>query len=47
MKVNTEKIIEMMNQDWTDIYYHLHTKHDDHLSHHAVRMLQHIEKTAW
>ncbi|ARA84339.1 MarR family winged helix-turn-helix transcriptional regulator [Bacillus paralicheniformis] len=44
MKVNTEQIIEVMNQDWTDIYYHLHTKHDDHLSHQAVRMLQHIEK---
>lgn len=44
MKVNTEQTIEVMNQNWTDIYYHLHMKHDDQLSHQAVRMLQHIEK---
>ncbi|SPU09704.1 transcriptional regulator [Bacillus licheniformis] len=42
--MNTEQTIEVMNQNWTDIYYHLHMKHDDQLSHQAVRMLQHIEK---
>ncbi|WP_307893296.1 MarR family winged helix-turn-helix transcriptional regulator [Bacillus swezeyi] len=42
-----EELIREINQDWTDIYYNLHYKHDDNLSHHAVRLLQHIEKNQY
>lgn len=45
MLMHKEEFIEAINQDWTDIYYHLHHKHHDGLSHQAVRLLQHLEKT--
>lgn len=41
------EVIEAINQDWTDIYYHLHYKHQDGLSHQAVRLLQHLEKNRY
>lgn len=44
MLMHKEEFIEAINQDWTDIYYRLHHKHHDGLSHQAVRLLQHLEK---
>ncbi|NPC91475.1 MarR family transcriptional regulator [Bacillus sp. WMMC1349] len=42
--MNLDKLSESMNQNWTDIYFNLHERHDDHLTHHAVRLLQYLEK---
>ncbi|PJZ01557.1 MarR family transcriptional regulator [Bacillus vallismortis] len=36
--------ITKLNQQWTDIYYLLHYKHKDNISHQAIRLMQHIEK---
>ena len=36
--------IAKLNQQWTDIYYVLHYKHKDNISHQAIRLMQHIEK---
>lgn len=41
--MNLEKKI---NEYWTDIYYHLHYVHDEKITHQAVRILQHIEKSS-
>ncbi|MBN6888048.1 MarR family transcriptional regulator, organic hydroperoxide resistance regulator [Cytobacillus horneckiae] len=40
MKYNTV----LLNQYWTDIYFHLRYNHHDKISHQAVRILQLIEK---
>ncbi|MFC4410478.1 MarR family winged helix-turn-helix transcriptional regulator [Chungangia koreensis] len=37
---------KMINEYWTDIYYHLHYEHDEKITHQAVRILQHIEKSS-
>ncbi|AEH49687.1 MarR family winged helix-turn-helix transcriptional regulator [Parageobacillus thermoglucosidasius] len=39
-----DDVIEMINEQWTDIYYLLHYVHEDHITHQAVRLLQYIEK---
>ncbi|MCC2931899.1 MarR family winged helix-turn-helix transcriptional regulator [Bacillus sp. LBG-1-113] len=36
--------INKLNQQWTDIYYSLHYKQKDNISHQAIRLMQHIEK---
>ncbi|WP_027963735.1 MarR family winged helix-turn-helix transcriptional regulator [Halalkalibacillus halophilus] len=43
--MNNKKIIKQINQDWTDIYHHLHVVHQENISHQAVRALQFIEKS--
>lgn len=35
-----------INDYWTDIYYHLHYVHNEKITHQAVRILQHIEKSS-
>jgi DNA-binding MarR family transcriptional regulator len=42
MKLNNT--IEVINQQWTDIYYSLHYVHQENISHQAIRILQHLEK---
>jgi MarR family transcriptional regulator, organic hydroperoxide resistance regulator len=39
-----DDIIEMINEQWTDIYYLLHYVHEDNITHQAIRLLQYIEK---
>ncbi|SFA42434.1 transcriptional regulator, MarR family [Parageobacillus thermantarcticus] len=39
-----DDIIELINEQWTDIYYLLHYVHEDNITHQAVRLLQYIEK---
>ncbi|MGM9985645.1 MAG: MarR family winged helix-turn-helix transcriptional regulator [Bacillaceae bacterium] len=36
--------IALLNQYWTDIYFHLHYPHKEKISHQAIRILQLIEK---
>lgn len=36
--------INKLNQQWTDIYYSLHYKQKDNISHQAIRLMRHIEK---
>ena len=36
--------MKLMNQYWTDIYFHLHYTHNEKISHQAVRILQLVEK---
>ncbi|MBO8155704.1 MAG: MarR family transcriptional regulator [Bacillaceae bacterium] len=36
--------IEQLNEHWTDIYYCLHYKHKEKITHQAVRIMQHIKK---
>ncbi|GAA0459881.1 MarR family winged helix-turn-helix transcriptional regulator [Alkalibacillus silvisoli] len=40
---NENTAIEI-NKNWTDIYYLLHYRHLENLSHQAIRLLQHIKK---
>lgn len=40
------KIEKKINDYWTDIYYLLHYEHDEKITHQAVRILQHIEKSS-
>ncbi|UJW56292.1 winged helix-turn-helix transcriptional regulator [Bacillus sp. A116_S68] len=35
-----------LNEEWTDIYYALHYPHNDKITHQAVRILQHIQKSS-
>ncbi|UFT98336.1 MarR family winged helix-turn-helix transcriptional regulator [Radiobacillus kanasensis] len=35
---------KVLNQYWTDIYYHLHYQHEEKLTHQAIRIMQHVEK---
>lgn len=39
-------IEKKINEYWTDIYYHLHYVHNEKITHQAVRILQHIEKSS-
>jgi DNA-binding MarR family transcriptional regulator len=39
-----EKSITHINENWTDIYHHLHYVHHENISHQAIRVLQCIEK---
>ncbi|GIN86289.1 MarR family transcriptional regulator [Heyndrickxia sporothermodurans] len=34
----------LLNQYWTDIYFHLHYPHKEKISHQAVRILQLVDK---
>ncbi|QQK79308.1 MarR family transcriptional regulator [Salicibibacter cibi] len=34
---------QRINQYWTDIYYHLHYRHTEQISHQAIRLLQHLD----
>jgi DNA-binding MarR family transcriptional regulator len=36
--------IELLNQYWTDIYFHLHYHHKEKISHQAIRILQLVDK---
>ncbi|MDQ0272836.1 MarR family winged helix-turn-helix transcriptional regulator [Cytobacillus purgationiresistens] len=36
--------IALINQYWTDIYFHLHYAHKDKITHQAIRILQLVEK---
>ncbi|MEK5067630.1 MarR family winged helix-turn-helix transcriptional regulator [Sporosarcina sp. FSL K6-1508] len=36
--------ITLLNQYWTDIYYHLHYPHKEKISHQVVRILQLVDK---
>jgi len=38
------KSVEVINQYWTDIYFHLHYQHEEKISHQAVRILQLVDK---
>ena len=38
------KSVEVINQYWTDIYFHLHYQHKEKISHQAVRILQLVDK---
>lgn len=40
-----EKESKLINQYWTDTYFGLHYKHEESISHQAIRILQMIEKT--
>ncbi|MDA1477900.1 MarR family winged helix-turn-helix transcriptional regulator [Bacillus changyiensis] len=42
--MNLDKLSESINQNWTDIYYNLHERHADNLTHQAIRLLQYLEK---
>ncbi|MBN8191799.1 winged helix-turn-helix transcriptional regulator [Bacillus sp. NTK074B] len=35
---------KLLNQYWTDIYFHLHYPHQDKISHQVVRILQLVDK---
>lgn len=39
-----EKLINELNNYWTDVYFYLHYSHEDKITHQAVRILQLIEK---
>lgn len=34
----------LLNQYWTDIYYHLHYPHKEKITHQVIRILQHVDK---
>lgn len=34
----------LLNQYWTNIYYHLHYPHKEKVTHQVIRILQHVEK---
>lgn len=34
----------VLNQYWTDIYYHMHYTHKEKITHQVIRILQHVEK---
>jgi DNA-binding MarR family transcriptional regulator len=36
--------VELLNQYWTDIYFHLHYQHKEKISHQAIRILQLVDK---
>ena len=40
----TDQLIHKINDEWTDIYYYLHQKYQDKVSHQAIRILQQIDK---
>jgi MarR family transcriptional regulator, organic hydroperoxide resistance regulator len=35
---------ELINDYWTDIYYHLHYPHKEKITHQVIRILQHVQK---
>ncbi len=35
---------KLLNQYWTDIYYHLHYPHKEKITHQVIRILQHVDK---
>ncbi|MCY9162678.1 MarR family transcriptional regulator [Bacillus atrophaeus] len=41
-----DQSVNQLNLQWTDIYYSLHYKHEDNISHQAVRLLQYIDKNS-
>lgn len=36
--------VELLNQYWTDIYYHMHYQHKEKISHQTIRILQVVDK---
>ena len=36
--------VSLLNQYWTDIYYHLHYPHKEKITHQVIRILQHVDK---
>ncbi|WP_059105280.1 MarR family winged helix-turn-helix transcriptional regulator [Shouchella shacheensis] len=36
-------LCKTINQNWTEIYYHLHYEHQDPITHQAIRLLQHLD----
>lgn len=36
--------VNLLNQYWTDIYFHLHYPHQEKISHQVIRILQLVEK---
>ncbi|MGE7716473.1 MarR family winged helix-turn-helix transcriptional regulator [Priestia megaterium] len=38
--------VEELNSYWTSIYYHLHYKHQEKITHQTIRLLQHIDKSS-
>ncbi|MFX3673458.1 MAG: MarR family winged helix-turn-helix transcriptional regulator [Paenisporosarcina sp.] len=36
--------VNLLNQYWTDIYFHLHYQHKEKISHQVVRILQLVDK---
>ncbi|MFY4774189.1 MarR family winged helix-turn-helix transcriptional regulator [Metabacillus sp. RGM 3146] len=35
---------ELLNKAWTDLYYHLHYKHEESLTHQNIRCMQAVKK---
>ncbi|GEN46176.1 MarR family winged helix-turn-helix transcriptional regulator [Alkalibacillus haloalkaliphilus] len=42
--MENDNLAKEINKNWTDIYYLLHYKHQENLSHQVIRLLQHIKK---
>lgn len=36
--------VNLLNEYWTDIYFHMHYQHKEQISHQVVRILQLVEK---
>lgn len=36
--------VTQLNQHWTDLYFHLHIRHQEKISHQVIRILQLVEK---